>query len=70
MLIFFADLSDYVHRIGRTGRAGNDGLATAFINEKNRNIVRELVELLEEAGQEVEAWLYEMARSTRVPILP
>lgn len=56
------DIDDYVHRIGRTGRAGNDGLATSFFNEKNRNVVRELVELLEEAGQEIEPWLYDMAK--------
>jgi len=54
------DIDDYVHRIGRTGRAGNDGLATSFFNDKNRNVVRDLVELLEEAGQEVETWLYEL----------
>ncbi|KAJ8110086.1 hypothetical protein OPT61_g6970 [Boeremia exigua] len=26
------DIDDYVHRIGRTGRAGNTGIATAFFN--------------------------------------
>ncbi|KVH88914.1 DNA/RNA helicase, DEAD/DEAH box type, N-terminal [Cynara cardunculus var. scolymus] len=29
------DIDDYVHRIGRTGRAGKSGLATAFFNENN-----------------------------------
>lgn len=56
------DIDDYVHRIGRTGRAGNSGLATALINEKNRNIVRDLSELLGEAGQEVPPFLSEMSR--------
>jgi ATP-dependent RNA helicase DDX3X len=55
------DINDYVHRIGRTGRCGAEGLATAFFNEKNRNISRELVELLEESGQEVDTWLYQYA---------
>ncbi len=55
------DIDDYVHRIGRTGRAGNSGLATALINEKNRNIVRELIELLTEAGQEVPPFLTQMS---------
>eukprot|EP00434_Breviolum_minutum_P004678 symbB.v1.2.004124.t1/scaffold232.1/size259024/1 len=27
-------LDDYVHRIGRTGRAGRKGTAVAFVNEK------------------------------------
>eukprot|EP00177_Eucheuma_denticulatum_P005042 GFKZ01009178.1.p1 GENE.GFKZ01009178.1~~GFKZ01009178.1.p1 ORF type:complete len:577 (+),score=84.90 GFKZ01009178.1:779-2509(+) len=56
------EIDDYVHRIGRTGRAGNSGLATALINEKNRNIVRDLVDLLSEAGQEVPPFLTEMSR--------
>ena len=61
------DIDDYVHRIGRTGRAGNSGVATAFFSDKNRNLVRELVVLLEEANQVVPAWLStmntEMSRS-------
>jgi len=52
-----SDIDDYVHRIGRTGRAGNTGLATAFLNRGNKNIVRELMDLLSEANQEVPAFL-------------
>ncbi|KAH9940886.1 ATP-dependent RNA helicase ded-1 [Epithele typhae] len=52
-----SDIDDYVHRIGRTGRAGNVGVATAFFNRGNRNIVRDLIELLREANQEIPAWL-------------
>jgi ATP-dependent RNA helicase DDX3X len=55
------DIDAYVHRIGRTGRAGNNGLATAFYNDKNKNIVRDLVDLLQEAGQEVPTWLMDAA---------
>jgi ATP-dependent RNA helicase DDX3X len=55
------NIDDYVHRIGRTGRAGNTGSALAFINEKNTGIVRELRELLEEGNQEVPAWLNQMS---------
>jgi len=55
------DIDDYVHRIGRTGRAGNDGFATAFFNEKNGNIASDMVVLLEEAGQEVDYWLKEIS---------
>ncbi|TFK88423.1 ATP-dependent RNA helicase ded-1 [Polyporus arcularius HHB13444] len=56
-----SDIDDYVHRIGRTGRAGNTGVATAFFNRGNRNIVRDLLELLREANQEVPAWLETVA---------
>lgn len=51
------DIDDYVHRIGRTGRAGNVGKATSFYTEKNANIRRDLIEILREANQEVPAWL-------------
>ncbi|KAJ3729935.1 putative DED1-ATP-dependent RNA helicase [Lentinula guzmanii] len=52
-----SDIDDYVHRIGRTGRAGNTGVSTAFYNKGNKNIVKELVELLREANQEIPNWL-------------
>lgn len=51
------DIDDYVHRIGRTGRAGKTGLATAFFNENNSSLARPLTELMQEANQEVPAWL-------------
>lgn len=51
------DIDDYVHRIGRTGRAGKTGLATAFFNESNLNLARPLAELMQEANQEVPSWL-------------
>ncbi|KAE8668443.1 DEAD-box ATP-dependent RNA helicase 37 [Hibiscus syriacus] len=51
------DIDDYVHRIGRTGRAGKSGLATAFFNEGNLSMARPLAELMQEANQEVPAWL-------------
>jgi len=56
------DIDDYVHRIGRTGRAGNTGIATAFFNRGNRGVVRDLLELLKEAHQEVPAFLESIAR--------
>ena len=56
------DIDDYVHRIGRTGRAGNTGKSTAFFNRGNRGIVRDLLELLKEAHQEVPSFLENVAR--------
>ncbi|KAJ8484302.1 hypothetical protein OPV22_016787 [Ensete ventricosum] len=55
------DIDDYVHRIGRTGRAGNTGLATAFFNESNSSLARSLSELMQEANQEVPQWLSRFA---------
>lgn len=59
------DVEEYVHRIGRTGRMGNLGTATSFFNERNRNLVRDLVELLVETKQEVPGWLEDMAADMR-----
>ncbi|KAH9840053.1 ATP-dependent RNA helicase ded-1 [Rhodofomes roseus] len=59
-----SDIDDYVHRIGRTGRAGNTGVATAFFNRGNKNIVRDMLELLREANQEIPAWLETVAHES------
>lgn len=57
------NIDDYVHRIGRTGRAGNTGSALAFVNEKNSGIARDLRDLLDENDQEVPPWLVQMCSS-------
>lgn len=62
-----SDVEEYVHRIGRTGRMGNLGLATSFFNEKNKNLVRDLVELIQETKQELPAWLQALASDSRMP---
>ncbi|KAK9857160.1 hypothetical protein WJX84_004728 [Apatococcus fuscideae] len=51
------DIDDYVHRIGRTGRAGKKGLATAFFTDKDTGISKSLADLLQETNQEVPSWL-------------
>ncbi|KAL5183566.1 DEAD-box ATP-dependent RNA helicase 52B [Glycine soja] len=55
------DIDNYVHRIGRTGRAGKSGLATAFFSDKNSPIAKALIGLLQEANQEVPSWLNQYA---------
>ncbi|KAL6180954.1 hypothetical protein ACLB2K_047612 [Fragaria x ananassa] len=44
---------DYVHRIGRTGRAGKKGVAHTFFTHHNKGLAGELVNVLREAGQNV-----------------
>ena len=40
-------IEEYVHRIGRTGRIGNKGLATAFFQkDKDMSLARSLVKVL------------------------
>ena len=56
---------DYVHRIGRTGRGGADGLAFSFFNSTNNKYAREIVGILKEAKQEIPQELEMMARTQR-----
>lgn len=58
-----SNIEDYVHRIGRTGRAGNVGIATSLVNEGNRPILKDLLALLEEAKQEVPSWFQKLVSS-------
>ena len=37
------------------------GVATSFFNDKNRNLIRDLVELIIETKQELPSWLEGMA---------
>eukprot|EP00759_Apiculatamorpha_spiralis_P006200 PhF_6_TR13639/c1_g1_i1/m.21865/K12823/DDX5, DBP2; ATP-dependent RNA helicase DDX5/DBP2 len=43
-------IEDYIHRIGRTARAGAKGDAISFINPKNSRIVPDLIKILEKSG--------------------
>ncbi|KAK6058013.1 helicase protein, partial [Cooperia oncophora] len=44
---------DYVHRIGRTGRRDKTGTAYTFFTPQNAPKARDLIKVLEEAGQQV-----------------
>lgn len=57
------DIEEYVHRIGRTGRVGNLGLATSFFNDKNKNIALHLYELMQESKQNIPEFLTGMVKS-------
>jgi superfamily II DNA/RNA helicase len=41
-----ADKADYVHRSGRTGRAGEDGLVVSFVGKQDEHPVRKLLSQL------------------------
>jgi superfamily II DNA/RNA helicase len=55
------NMEDYVHRIGRTARAGAIGTAYAFITSKDAPKAKGLVKILEEAKQEVDPQLRQLA---------
>ena len=46
-------IEDYVHRIGRTGRAGKTGRAFTFLQPSDKSHAGELQQVMKQAGQEV-----------------
>ncbi|KAH0908872.1 hypothetical protein HID58_032193 [Brassica napus] len=61
---FPTSLEDYIHRIGRTGRAGAKGMAMTFFTHDNAKFARELIKILQEAGQVVPPTLSALVRSS------
>jgi ATP-dependent RNA helicase DDX3X len=55
-------IDDYVHRIGRTGRAGRKGVAVSFVNERC-TYLPELGDLLVEAKQDPPDWFRDLCGS-------
>ncbi|KAG5673977.1 hypothetical protein PVAND_003973 [Polypedilum vanderplanki] len=70
---FPRNIEEYVHRVGRTGRAGRKGVSLSFVTRSDWSVAKELIEILEEANQEVPEELLEMskrfeARKAREPM--
>ena len=47
------NIEDYVHRIGRCGRAGNKGIAVSFFTQKSAKLASELLRIMREANQNI-----------------
>jgi ATP-dependent RNA helicase DDX46/PRP5 len=48
-------LEDYVHRAGRTGRAGNTGTAVTFLTEEQDRYAVDIAKALKQSGQSIPA---------------
>lgn len=64
----YGGIREYVHRIGRTARIGNEGLATSFYNDRNDDLADDLVKILMERGQEVPDFLQDRAPAEGEPL--
>jgi len=58
-------IEDYIHRIGRTGRAGKTGISHTFFTDKEKHLGGELIKVLQDAGQPVPEKLKTMGVFTK-----
>lgn len=58
---FPRNVEEYVHRVGRTGRAGKTGISLSFLTRGDWGSAKELIEILKEANQEIPDELVTMA---------
>lgn len=59
------DIDTHTHRIGRTGRAGEKGVAYTLLTPKDSNFAGDLVRNLEGANQHVSKELLDLAMQVR-----
>ena len=52
---------DYIHRIGRTGRAGATGESYTFMSQEDAKHARDLMQVMREAGQTISPELEQLA---------
>lgn len=57
-------IEDYIHRIGRTGRAGSNGASFTFMTPDKYRLAKDLVKILREAGQPVPPQLEKISFSS------
>jgi len=62
-----SNTEDYVHRIGRTGRAGQKGYAVALISDRDAHALRGIIEVMKRTNQEVTPEIERMAANAGPP---
>ena len=49
---------NYIHRVGRTGRAGAGGRAITFFTDEDKPLLRSLANVLKISGCDVPEWIF------------
>jgi len=55
----------YVHRVGRAGRAGQKGVAVTFFTVDDKEMLRDIAEIVKRSGGHVEDWMLQLKRPGR-----
>lgn len=58
-------LEDYVHRVGRTARAGAKGTSITFFTSQNAKKAQGLIDILKETAQKIPPKLYKLAATEK-----
>jgi ATP-dependent RNA helicase DDX52/ROK1 len=54
--------ASYIHRIGRTGRAGREGWAYTFFTEDDSELLRSVANVMSISGCDVPEWMLQMKK--------
>lgn len=57
--------TDYIHRIGRTGRAGHSGSAVTFFTEEDAGQLRSVANVICASGGQVPGWMLTLKKADR-----
>jgi len=62
---FPTSLNTYIHRIGRTGRAGRKGVAISFFGEEDREMLRPIANFILACGAQLPDWILSLPSPSR-----
>ncbi|KAG8863412.1 RNA-dependent ATPase rok1 [Serendipita sp. 405] len=59
------NVQSYVHRIGRTGRAGREGIAITYFTNDDAPYLKSIVNVLLQSGQSVPEWMLKLQKPSK-----
>jgi ATP-dependent RNA helicase DDX52/ROK1 len=59
---------NYIHRVGRTGRADREGKAITFYSDQDKPMLKSLGNMLNASGCPVPEWIFQLKNTDKVPL--
>ncbi len=56
---------DYVHRVGRTGRADRVGEAVTLFTDRDRPLLRTIATVMRDSGCDVPEWMLDLKKASK-----